>query len=109
MIPFCKQNKVVVTDISNTKTDKVTKLTRAIDSIYGKFHFLNIVCNVSDTAPTTPIFETNLKPGFTTNLNACSDTGEVYRCLMDMSGKIFIMDKYISNNSLIGINGVVIS
>ena len=109
MIPLCKQNKVVVTDISNTKTDKVTKLTRAIDSIYGKIHFLNIVCNVSGTAPTTPIFETNLKPGFTTCLNACSDTGEVYRCLIEKKEKIYIMDKYISNNPLIGINGVVIS
>lgn len=109
MIPLCKQNKVVVTDISNTKTDKVTSVTRAIDSTYEKFHFLNIVCNVNDTAPTTPIFNTNLKPGFVTNLNACSNTGEVYRCLIDMSGKIFIMDKYISNNPLIGINGVVIS
>lgn len=109
MIPLCKQNKVVVTDISNTKTDKVTSVTRAIDSIYEKIHFLNIVCNVSNSTPTTPVFETNLKPGFVTNLNACSDTGEVYRCLMDMSGKIFIMDKTISNNPLIGINGVVIS
>ena len=109
MIPLCKQNKIVVTDISNTKTDKVTSVTRAIDSSYGKFHFLNIACNVSGTTPSTPIFDTNLKPGFITNLNDCSDTGEVYRCLMDMSGKIFIMDKYISNNPLIGINGVVIS
>lgn len=107
MIPLCKQNKVVVTDISNTKTDKVTEVTRALDYKIGKMHFINILCYVQNTTSAYNLFNTGIKPYQLTEL-CCSNFNRVYRAVMGTEGQIQITSASITNKTLINIFGVVI-
>ena len=107
MIPLYKQNEVIIRNISNTKTDKVTSVTRALDYKIGKIHFIDIVCKVNNTNPNTNLFETGINLSVITDINVSNNTG-IYVGKVSASGNISITNKSITTETQVNIFGVVI-
>lgn len=93
-------------DLSSMKSSIVTNVTRAIEMVYGRVHFLNIAVsvNAATDAPST-ILETDIIPKFVTELYA-SNGSRTYRCILNTDGKIELTNPNITGPTFLMITGV---
>lgn len=93
-------------DLSSMKSSIVTNVTRAIEMVYGRVHFLNIAVsvNAATDAPST-ILETDIIPRFVTELYA-SNGSRTYRCILNTDGKIILTNPNITGPTFLMITGV---
>lgn len=96
---------VTETDISANKTSYVTNITRAKIVNFGRIHFINIACTVSQSQ--VNIFNTSLRPAFLTELNLVTNNNTTARCVLNTNGNIEIA-KISSSSETIYVNGIVI-
>lgn len=96
---------VTETDISANKTSYVTNITRAKIVNFGRIHFINIACTVSQSQ--VNIFNTSLRPAFLTELNLVTNDNTTARCVLNTNGNIEIA-KISSSSETIYVNGIVI-
>lgn len=99
-----KFDTVVQEDISSKKTSNVSTVTRAIVTQDKNIYHIDIVCAISNSGA---IFSTNLRPLFTTGLNAVTSKGKSVRCVFSTNGNIELasLSEYPDD---IYINGIVI-
>lgn len=93
------------TDISANKTSYVTNITRAKIVNFGRIHFINIACTVSQSQ--VNIFNTSLRPAFLTELNLVTNNNTTARCVLNTNGNIEIA-RISSSSEVIYVNGIVI-
>lgn len=96
---------VTETDISANKTSYVTNITRAKIVNFGRIHFINIACTVSQSQ--VNIFNTSLRPAFLTELNLVTNNNTTARCVLNTNGNIEIA-RISSSSEVIYVNGIVI-
>ena len=102
---FTEEAKITETDISANKTSYVTNITRAKIVNFGRIHFINIACTVSQSQ--VSIFNTSLRPAFLTELNLVTNNNTTARCVLNTNGNIEI-SKISSSSETIYVNGIVI-